>query len=85
MKEYESDNERASVQLEKAGTIFKLFIPSDYLTVDASEEHKETLRHFQTVLKEIVEGKRKSVILPSDVDQNGTRYFDLEVVEVTSE
>ena len=87
MSDLDNKNTRKSVPLEveKSGSIYKLFIPSEYLDIDAGPAERQFLSSCKQVLNEIVEGKRKAIILPSDVDDNGYRYFDLEVVEVTSE
>jgi hypothetical protein len=70
------------IEVNSGNLVYKLFIPSKYLSVDASEDEKKVADHYLSLLKQIASGERNAIVLPSDRDEQGNLYFDLQVVGV---
>lgn len=68
------------IEVNSGNLVYKLFIPSKYLSVDASEDEKEVADHYLSLLKQIASGERNAIVFPSDRDEQGNLYFDLRVV-----
>jgi hypothetical protein len=70
------------VNVSSGNLVYKLFIPSNYLSVDASEDEKRVADHYLSLLKQTASGERNAIVFPSDRDEQGNFYFDLQVVGV---
>lgn len=68
------------VEVNSGNLVYKLFIPNKYLSVDASEDEKKVADHYQSLLRQIASGERNAIVFPSDRDEQGNLYFDLQVV-----
>lgn len=55
--------------------------PSCYLIDDAPQQYKDVITSYKKFLDNILNGKQRSIILPSDTDENGNKLFDLQVYE----
>lgn len=55
-------------------------IPSLYMSDDATPEQKSTFKVFKDGVTKLGIGEQQSIILPSDVDENGKPYFDFNIV-----
>lgn len=72
-----------AIEVNSGNLVYKLFIPSNYLSADATEDEKKVADHYLSLLKQIASGERNAVVFPSDRDEQGNLYFDLQVVGVT--
>lgn len=77
--------ETRELEVEKDGLIYKLFLPAEYMNPWASEEQKDILEIFKTLLVRVSEGEVNAVIFPSITDENGKHVFDLEVIKIPKE
>lgn len=55
-------------------------IPALYMSEDASPEQKQTFQVFKDGVTKLGIGEQQSIIIPSDVDENGKPYFDFNIV-----
>ena len=56
-------------------------IPSIYMTETATDEQKMTYKVMKDGVTKLGIGEQQSIILPSDVDENGKPYFDFSIVQ----
>lgn len=56
-----------------------LGVPGAYLSDSATEGQKETLKQYKSYLDQILNGNRRAIVLPTDTDENGNKFFTLEV------
>jgi hypothetical protein len=61
--------------------VIVLYVPGRFLVKDATEEEKEVVDQLREIMNEVIEGKRKGIILPSEFDENGNRLFNIEVFD----
>lgn len=80
---------KAYEQSERHGSLsdlhgFKVLeIPPQYLKGDASQEDKETLQHFQTIMERMHIGEESGLILPNISDQvSGEPLFKFKVISL---
>jgi hypothetical protein len=57
--------------------VYTLYIPSQYMRPDATEEERVIFDYFKERVNDIMEGNLTGVILPSDRDTYGNRLFEL--------
>lgn len=67
------------IEVNSGNLVYKLFIPSKYLSVDASEDEKKVADHYLSLLKQIASGERNAIVFPSNRDEQGNLHFDLQV------
>lgn len=60
--------------------IVLLRLPSRYMREDATEDQKEVFEYYKRCIKEIQEGSRSGLIMPSDRDPETRQpLFDIEI------
>lgn len=59
-------------------------IPSIYMTDDATPEQKATYQVFKDGVTKLGRGEQQSMIIPSDMDENGKPYFDFTIVTASA-
>lgn len=60
--------------------LISLSIPGEMLDPNATAEQKAALASFQQLIKDIRRDSSEGVLLPSDRDSDGHRYFELELL-----
>lgn len=60
-----------------------LKIPAQYMTENASEEHKATFEYFKKFMRNAHIGKESGLVIPSDNDINNKPLFEFDVVSIT--
>ena len=76
-----NDEMKESVVVIKGTSgLFKISLPVEFLTDDASEEQIAVREHIKNAVQRAADGKGSVVLLPSLTDDNGNRLFDVEYV-----
>lgn len=57
-------------------------VPGEMLDPAASAEQKAALETFRTLLRDIRRDKTEGIVIPSDRDETGNLYFDVELLSV---
>ena len=73
--------ESSSISQEIRG-LKEIKIPARYMSEDATDEEKSTLKHFQDILALIHRGEQSGILLPSDLDDKGKPMFEFNVKSV---
>lgn len=68
------------VVMKGTGGLFKISLPVEFLTDDASDEQIAVREHIKNAVQRAADGKGSVVLLPSLTDDNGNRLFDVEYV-----
>lgn len=73
----------ASGVVQETNGLKVLYMPSKYMSTDASPEDKATYQAYQTVLNQMHMGKSSGMILPLITDERGNKLFELKIENVT--
>lgn len=59
-------------------------VPGSLLTLDADENEKRLAQHYRTMAQNIRRDKNEGLVIPSDRDENGNPFFEVELLSTGS-
>lgn len=72
------NKETGTIEIEVNNVgVTTLYIPPQYLKSDGTTEDSAIGKYFESLMQEIEDGTRKTLILPQVFDDKGNKYFEL--------